>query len=212
MVIIAGVGFLLVPALASGAGEEVITLFRDDFESGDNPWWYTKGLGTADVRDGYLFLNLGGTDEVSFAKLDGSRLSKFARWQYAGFEVRLRCIGDLEGMRSWGLSDFLVSQNLVAHGDDDPLSGYRVLLNHIQPEYTSPSWAGFQAQVTKVSAYHFAPDRLNAFFNESLSGFDMTEWHTYTILYENGERKFLIDGEEVASTSIVPIGIMGVEI
>ena len=55
MVIIAGVGFLLVPALASGAGEEVITLFRGDFDSGDNPWWHTKGQGTADVRDGYLF-------------------------------------------------------------------------------------------------------------------------------------------------------------
>jgi hypothetical protein len=40
----------------------------------------------------------------------------------------------------------------------------------------------------------------------------MTEWHTYTILFEDGEERYLVDGQHVATSPSVPESAMGVEI
>jgi len=45
---------------------------------------------------------------------------------------------------------------------------------------------------------------------DPISGVDITDWHTYSVIWEEGNGTFLIDGETVATTSQVPERILEV--
>ena len=174
-----------------------ITIFRDDFNDQDINWVWTRveGTGTIMVSDGYVFLKM--TDETSqslrsFAFLNDVLERRGTQWLYVGLEIVLRCSDDNKldsdiggGIRGWGFTT---------------LYGLTGIQNQLRFLSFSPEsdWGGL-----------WAADG-NMYLMEPLTGIDIREWHTYTILWEPGNATFLVDGEAVAITDSpagVPMGI-----
>jgi len=166
------------------------TLFRDDFDDPKvyNLWVnWEGGTGTVTFRDGYAFLNItektkaGDETDVVMSAPPGNLPHR-----YAGVEVRLRCSDDNRmesdvggGWRHWGFWD-AQGHSALQFSSASPESG--------------TDFAGFHA----LSA---AGGMVRMW--EPITGIDITEWHTYTILWEPGNGTFLVDGEVVATTNKV---------
>jgi hypothetical protein len=109
-------------------------------------------------------------------------------WQYASMEVRLRCSDDnkLEsenggGIRCWGLKQEPEwPENMLAFLSWSPES--------------IPEAVGFYLEAkVKNSVVLRVPLEV-----------DMTEWHTYRILWEESNATFLVDGKVVGTTNTSP--------
>jgi hypothetical protein len=194
-------------SIGTNSDDGYVTLLRDDFEAAEDPWWYSQGNAGAAVRNGYLFLNLNKTTNISsFAELNENRL-RDRQWLYVGMEVRLRCSDDnkLEseiggGLRRWGLWDYKPTMQTFGVG-----ASYLAFESY-SPE-SAPDFAGLRA----VSWVQTTPTTRKS-LNEPITGIDITEWHTYTILWEEGNATFLVDGEVVATTSGAPTTPMAIDI
>ena len=202
---------LFCPLLVMGADSDEVTLFREDFDTKDPYWfWWVSGTGSGTVRDGYAFLNI--TDEsvmesssrAGISPVDYDRiptkptpLPDAERWLYVSVETRLRWSDDnkLEsdaggGLRAWGLAEEFVW----------PLN--KLMFISWSPE-AGPESAGFEiaSNVNDSST-----------LREPITGIDMTEWHTYTITWEEGNAAFLVDGEVVGTTDTTPTASMNFDI
>ncbi len=173
--------------------DEYVTLFRDDFDAKDPHWgWSLNGVGTINLRDGYAFLTMTKTDSFAKAQLYDTHKQFGSPWLYVGMEVRLRCSDDnmLEsdiggGFRFWGLYDY----GTAFYDVKDWL-----VFICFSPE-SDPDLAGFWA---------YAMVDKKTVFRQRVTSIDMREWHTYTILWEEGNGTFLVGGEVVAATDMAP--------
>jgi len=182
----------------AGSDDGFVTLFLDEFDAKDSHWvWEEKDTGTINLRDGFAFLNI--TDKstrnsISRATLDDVRGGEGPQWIYVGLQIRLRCSDDnkLEsgiggGLREWGFTPMM------------GLPGNQLKFNSISPE-SDEHFEGFY-----VTA-HGGDNRVYG----SVTGIDMAEWHTYTVLWEEGNGTLLIDGEVIAATDKPPDVPMGI--
>jgi hypothetical protein len=175
-----------------------VTLFLDEFDAKDPYWaWEEKETGTVNLRDGFVFLNITNKstkERVSRATLDDVRGTGGLRWLYVDLEIRLRCSDDNKlksgiggGLREWGFT---------------PMMGQpenQLKFNSASPE-SDEHFEGFY-----VTA-HDDDHRVK----ESLTGVDMTEWHTYTVLWEEENGTLLVDGRMIATTNNPPSVPMGI--
>ncbi len=172
-----------------GAFQEPVmgkTVFEDDFDAKDfENWMWREGAeGTVNLRDGYIFLNL--TDGEG--KREACLLGMDESWRYAGVEVRLRCSDDnmLEsdrggGFRAWGFLDDIPGENILGFTSYCPES--------------DPEMVGFS--VTSMVGGETV-------FREPVTGVDMTDWHTYTVIWDRNNATFLVDGELVSTCNRTP--------
>jgi hypothetical protein len=170
-------------------GEE--TLLRDDFGNPDasrDIWLMSEdGTGTVTFRDGYNFINM--TDQTKAGEFTDVNIHTPGNtpYRYAGMEIRLRCSDDNRlvssvggGWRGWGFIDW-AGQSGLDFSSASPESG----------EENS----GFRARsVTGGYTRLWKP----------ITDIDITQWHTYTILWEPDNGTFLVDGVVVATTDRVP--------
>ena len=178
------------------------TILRDDF---DDPEFYSlwekgeAGTGTVTFRDGYAFLNTTnrtGGEEDADAKTGVTLWHKNRHpYRYAGVEIRLRCSDDNRiesgiggGWRLWGFWDLHATQALY--------------FSCASPE-SPPDKVGLQA--------HSTVGNIEKLW-EPITGIDIREWHTYTILWAPSNATFLVDGEVVATTDQAPLYNMDVAV
>jgi hypothetical protein len=145
------------------------------------------------THNGYMYLNIS-SNQSAYS------IERSERDLYAGLEIRLRCSDDNKlnssvggGFRSWGFS---------ASGWFDGIGD--LWFESYSPDSDSPL-PGFWATSTYVSD----EDAITS-VRKPIVGIDMTEWHTYTILWGEGDATFLIDGVIVARTDRVPTSEMGI--
>lgn len=161
-----------------GAGR--FELYRLDFDDR----MYFMPSGDYEMKDGYFFLYMNQASEEDFSS---SFLSAhYGIFQYVDVEIRLRCSDDNRlmtgtggGQRYWGYEtwDF-----------DDWLT-----FVSLSPE--SIAYSGFWAS---------SGNRYDHDLMKSIEEVNMTQWHTYTILWEENAALFLIDGIEVGRTTTLP--------
>jgi len=169
-------------------GEE--TILRDNFDDPElslNLWLLTEDDGgSITFRDGYAFLNITNQTQAGKATDIGIRATPGnLPFRHVIIETRLRCSDDnkLEsdiggGWRFWGFWDFPGQSSLQFHSAS-PESG-------------------------KNSGFHVISGVGGTIkFWENVTGIDMTEWHTYTIIWEPGNATYLVDGDAVANTDKV---------
>jgi len=162
------------------------TLFEDDFDQKDteNWMWRFGAEGTINLRDGYAFLNLTKGPKKSEAGLVGYD----KKWHYCGLEITLRCSDDnkLEssiggGLRAWGFIDEIYAENWLGFFSYCPES--------------DPDLVGFSATAMAGG---------DVVLREPVTGIDMREWHTYTIIWDKNNATFLVDRETIATTNKTP--------
>ena len=173
---------LLSAALVAFGEEE--TLFRKDF--GDNEHFtsdwslYEQGTGSINSLNGCAFVNI--TDQSKAGEYSVGALQSNKMWKFAGLEIRLRCSDNVvKGGRTWGFRD----------------SGTQFCVDSMLFACPSPESddAGFCVRCGVGGTF---------VFREILTGVDLSEWHTYKILWEPNNGTFIIDDEVVASTDKVP--------
>jgi hypothetical protein len=196
-------------------GDDYRTVFLDDFDLVDPYWnpatplsmdssWVVSGLGETppfpvSTRDGYAFLNTT-THRTSYNVSLGYNpyscavTSNRLRHKYAGVETRLRCSDDNKlggdvggGTRAWGFVSWWLPFPVSLHRS----TGLR--FEAYSPESDQPLpgfWATSRIDDTVI--------------RKPIGNIDMTEWHTYTILWEPGNATFLVDGVVVAIIDEVP--------
>ncbi len=173
---------------SAGNPEGRVTRLRDDFTD-ENPYWHwwTGGTGTGYVKDGYAFLNItpGAKEWASFAALMDPVEKIGYPWLYVGMEIRLRCSEDNGlrngkggGYRVWGLGD----------GYPQPIPNNGLIFESFSPQ-SHPDFVGFWAR---------------AILNNTLTlsipiDTDITDWHTYTILWKPANASFIVDGEAITT-------------
>jgi hypothetical protein len=152
-----------------------------------------KGTGTITFRDGFAFLNT--TDQT---KADGLAIaalsSTYQAYKYTSLETRLRCSDDNglasdigAGFRFWGFWDYHGGKFLYFQSASNESREDRV---------------GFRAVCGNSGLKLIEP----------ITGIDMREWHTYTILWDQGNATFIVDGEVVATTNDAPKSSMALVI
>ena len=165
---------LLAPVLVSAvdSSDEYVTLFFDDLDTENPHWDYNAPKPSTHIlRDGYVFLNVTGTEISGFHEL------KADRWLYTGIEMRLRQ-GSLQTYRP---------------------CGYYTTANRLRFCYLDSKSSPFAQGLHAESMV----DGKNVLW-EPIEGIDIRDWHTYTVIWEENNGTFLIDGEVVAHTDQVP--------
>jgi hypothetical protein len=175
--------------------DETVTLFRHDFDAQDSYWhWeiYPGTAATGTMHNGYAFLNL--TDNTTVE--DNERVIGWGihptkgrgTWLYTSMEVKLRCSDNNKlgsdyggGMRCWGLKQEPEwPKNMLAFLSWSPESNPEVVGFFLEAKVNN-------SQVLRVPLE-----------------VDMTEWHTYKILWEKNNVTFLVDGKVVGTTNSSP--------
>jgi hypothetical protein len=187
--------------VGTGSDDGYVTLYRHDFDVQDSYWYWDLEGDTVSgtIRDGYAFLNM--TDETTSnasGRVIGwdnhptkgrDPVEGEGQWLYASMEVRLRCSDNNQlegeeggGLRAWGLVNYQAFPRQC------------ILFLSLSPG-SIPEIVGFWAE-TKVD------NRVVS--RQSLKGIDMTEWHVYTALWEEGNSTLLVDGEVVGTVKESP--------
>jgi hypothetical protein len=169
-----------------------VTQLRDDFDEENPHWhWWTGGSGTGYIKDGYAYLSMSASKEgASFAALMDPVEKIGYPWLYTGLEIRLRCSEDNGlkhgkggGYRVWGLGD----------GYPQPIPNNALLFESFSSQ-SHPDFVGFWARSIVD----------NTLTLSTPLEVDMTDWHTYSILWEPGNASFLIDERIVGTTNKSP--------
>jgi hypothetical protein len=174
---------------------ECKTLFLEEYDDGQHQVaWLMQDEASYTIQDGYAFLRL--SDKVEsdrsavmtmYGSLDAVTGNR-GRWLYTSLEMRLKCSDDNKinsdiggGLRYWGLAEaFSRPDNYAWFSSWSPEAGPLV---------------GFHTDVDVETTRVYTQD---------ISQIDMTEWHTYTILWEPDRVEFLVDGQTVGSTDQSP--------
>ena len=169
-----------------------VTLIMDDFST-ENPYWHwlTMGSGKGYVQDGSAYLTIAVANEgLSAAAIMDPVENIGYPWFYVGMEIRLRCSEDNGlkngkggGYRVWGLGD----------GHRQPIPNNALIFDSFSPQSHS-DFVGFWARAIVN----------NTLTLSTLLEVDMTDWHTYTILWEPEKASFLIDEKIVGTTNKAP--------
>jgi hypothetical protein len=185
----------LAPVFSADSEGEYQTLFLEEFDT-DQPQvaWVRQDEVSYTIQDGYAFLEL--SDKVEsdnsavitmYGSLDAVTGNR-GRWLYTSLETRLRFSDDNKlnsdiggGLRYWGLAEaFSLPDNTILFESWSPEAG---------------PLAGFRGQMA-INATEVC--------SQQISQIDMTEWHTYTILWEPDGVEFLVDSQTVGSTDQSP--------
>jgi hypothetical protein len=203
-------------AVGVGAGDEGVTLFFDDFDDtvslidyedlrsyrqGDVNWYIDGAwqFTAHSSRNGFWFINI--TDSAynpdkgygGYTYLWSEEEFRFA---FVGIEMRLRFSSDnrLEsdvggGIRQWGFKD---PSDLIFRSMSE---GWLPYMDRVEPGgHPGREMIGF-----------FAVSRIDGdYVYQRIEGIDITDWHTYTILWQPMNATFLVDDEVVASIDTVP--------
>jgi len=180
-----------------------VTLFREDFDEKSDCWilWDDK-FGIFYISNGSMFLNLtesinpSDTNFVDFLlgiDIPYHNNDDIFIWLYTNLEIRLRygdpdILGETgDAWRFWGFVE-------------KPSLSSSITENILNFETWPPeSGAGLDGLYT--SAEENSTISLFARVNDS---FNLSEWHTYRILWEPGNCTFTVDGKNVANTSRAP--------
>ena len=190
-------------------GEEV-TLYVYNFDDPDLPEWgdtqYPSGrtgpiwgnMASFTAHDGYAYGNLSGVDRASVAGSNfyGYSVEKFL---FRNIEIRLRLGSDnkLEsdyggGNRRWGFRSGEPDYGLTFRTSEP---GILTAMDQWNPKgHPGIEMLGFVV-TSKLGQFNFW---------QHVEGIDLTEWHTYKILWEPEIVTFLIDDAVVAITDVVP--------
>jgi hypothetical protein len=188
---------LLVSCPAISAGKDYVTLFRDDMgeEIPDWDWEHIWGTGGHEYDgNGNLILRItreSTSQEMSLAALEDQW--EESRWRYVGLEVRLRCSDD-----NRMVSDVGGGARCFGFYTQDLKNQLRFTCTSPESE---PEFQGLRA-ISIVDG--------KSTLNEAVMGVDISEWHTYTYLWEEGNGTFLVDGEVVATTDSPPTEPMSI--
>ncbi len=163
-------------------------LFLDEFNTFlEHPWIRGPGAGTVNTRNGSLFLNITtGGEAMIMDPIIGNE------WLHVGLEIRLRCSDDNKirsdfggGIKIWGLAD----QSPNAGGPHNAL-----YFRSLSPE-SHPNITGF---------YVISLVNQSDVYMKNITEVDITQWHTYTILWDKENAIFMIDNKVIGQTDNVP--------
>ena len=178
-----------------------VNLFVENFDDPELVDWggpilMKKASFTA--NSGYAFCNLSGVDPTTTG---GSQFKAYSiqRFLYAGIEMRVRLSSDnkLEtdvggGTRRWGFRSGSPQYSLSFRSLEQ---GMISAFDTWYPGHPGNEMIGFCAS-TRINDEFV--------FWQKIEGIDLTEWHTYTILWQPEVATFLIDDVVVAITERVP--------
>ena len=201
---------ILISAPLVVLGEEV-TLYVYDFDDPSLPEWGDTqspsgrtgpifgNMASFSARDGYVFGNLSGVDHTS---VGGSNFYGYSveEFLFTNVEMRLRFSSDnkLEsdyggGNRRWGFRSGEPDYGLTFRSSEP---GILSAMDQWQPGgHPGIEMLGFVV-TSKIKGQFI--------FWQHVEGIDLTEWHTYKILWEPEMVTFLIDDVVVAITDKVP--------
>jgi hypothetical protein len=154
----------------------------------DWDWEHIWGTGFHEYRDGNLFLGItreSTAQAMSLAALEDQWDE--SRWRYVGLEMRLRCSDD-NGM----ISDLGGGARCFGFYTQDLKNQLRFTCTSPESE---PGFVGLRA-ISIVDG--------KSTLNQAVTGIDISEWHNYTYIWEEGNGMFLVDGEVVAMTDNPP--------
>jgi hypothetical protein len=155
-------------------------IIEDDFSSKNETYWKwrTDGDGALDVSGGYVTMTTKGSStqynnaEIYEAAANPTIFEK-------NLNIVVRCPNIYDGSRGWGFWDFL--------GIGNPGEINLVWFFHqIGPDGVSN---GLIAQVIANGVQYTYP----------ISDINISEWHTYDIIWKSGNVRFYIDGALVAT-------------
>jgi hypothetical protein len=186
--------FLFAPVVVLGQ----VTLYTYDFENPEwvHDWhdptgWHMGPHASFSAHDGSLFCNLTEVIRAGSSWGGGGKQWSIHEYLFAGLEMRVKLSSDnkLEsdfggGIRRWGFRSKDVSYRLM----------FRSMEEGILSAFNS-EMLGFMACAQLDGDFVFL---------KQIEGIDLTEWHTYKILWEPENATFLIDGVVVAETDKVP--------
>ena len=180
--------FILVYTNASVYGGE--TILRDDFTDpvfSGNLWYTHNNGGLVGFTDGFAFINLTEAKDGASTCIVDFWNRRTRPFKHMGFEIRLRCSDDNKmesevggGWRFWGFMDW----------DSD----YGLGFGCASPE-AGEGKSGLRAHSVIAGQTKFWGP---------IPGIDITNWHTYTVIWEPGNVTFLVDGKVVGATDKVP--------
>ena len=181
--------YLFINWFNTSTAEEAV--WSDEFTYMDSRWdWnYNSGTGYKQLTpiDGVSVVEIGITDQSSSSSYSDCSLHETSyQHTYGIFEARLRCTDDNgfnqsgHGTRGWGFWNF-----------NDPTKADAAWFWSASSE-SDTSVAGFQVMVVRDSTI---------MFQKSLPEIDMREWHIYRVELLCTGTRFLVDGNEVATTS-----------
>jgi hypothetical protein len=196
------------PVYGGDSSSEVCqTIIRDEFDAPAYHWvpWEQRS-GEVFLQEGSCVLRI--TDEATSQHDHVAAIhdyydhqgNRFMPWLFKGIEMKLRCTDDNAaaaedggGVRFWGLA------NLIPF--------------HLPPRNALYFWSGSPEcgeEAQGFSAVSIVQGETGC--RQPLPGIDVTDWHTYTILWRKGNATFLVDGDIVASTGDAPIQPMGTSV
>jgi hypothetical protein len=186
-----------------------VTLFHENFDDPELDDWSGQGgednrpiLGeysSITAHNGYVFLNLSGVDPDRLSGTSGTKFYSTNYFHYAGIEMRVKLSSDNKaggdiggGGRRWGFRSGATQYALTFQTMEQ---GMLPAMNVWYPGNPGTELLGF-----------FVSSRINDKFTfwQIIEGIDLTEWHTYTILWQPEAATFLIDDVVVAMTNEVP--------
>jgi hypothetical protein len=178
----------------------------DDPELADwhDPGGYTMGQhGSFSAHNGSLFCNITEVLRTSSNWGGGGKQFSVQEHIFVGSEMRIRLSSDnkLEsdfggGLRTWGFTT-------TGSQPDNHLS-FRSMEQGLMPVFNRKYPEGHPIR-NDLLGFRASAMITNEFvFLKPIEGIDLTEWHTYTILWEPENATFLIDGVVVATTNQVP--------
>lgn len=192
-VLIIGAVCFFINCFNISAAEEAV--WTDEFTTFNSRWdWnYNGGTGYKQLTeiDDVSVVEIGITDRSSSSSYSDCSLHEKSYQHDSGiFEARLRYVGDNKfGTMGWGFWNYA-----------DPENADAAWFWNASPEGDA---SGFQAMVAYESAIQF---------QEHLPEIDLQQWHIYRVeLLPTGTR-FLVDGNEVAFTSLRPSKPQRIEI
>ena len=191
--------YLFINWFNTSTAEEAV--WSDEFTYMDSRWdWnYNSGTGYKQLTtiDGVSVVEIGITGQSSSSSYSDCSLHETSyQHTYGIFEARLRCTDDNgfnqsgHGTRGWGFWNF-----------NDPTKADAAWFWSASPE-SDTSVVGFQVMVIRDSTI---------VFQKSLPGIDMREWHIYRVELLCTGTRFLVDGNEVATTSQCPDKLQRIE-
>lgn len=162
------------------ASDDVI--FRDDFDNKSSHWeWITKITGKILINNGIAEFKI--PIALKFGHFDAEIVDKeLAPYKYNAMETRIRVDPVMKGSRGWGFWNFKMEKSQCQ------LAWFIFLKG--RPGY---SLNGFWAQCVDGNL-----DNLTLM---PIRGYDISEWHTYEIDWNEKYVEFYIDGNLVANVS-----------